>query len=736
MGIKKKIEIGGETLSVEINKVATQANGSAWIQYGETVLLATATRRKEAKDDIDFLPLLVDYREHTFAAGKFPGGFFKREGKPSERETLTSRLIDRPLRPLFPENYHYDTQIVINVLSYDLENDPDVLGITAASAALYVSDIPFTDPIAGVRVGLIEGEFIINPKNSELENSKLNLVVAGTEEAIVMVESISEELSEEIMLDALEFAHEHIKKIVKFEKEIYEEVKPEKLVIEEAYPLTDEILEEVEKKIGRKIIDAFYVEGKQNSERAIDEVLKNLLEGLDEDEDREKIIVYKKAFSHIKQEKLRKEIIENKKRPDGRGFEDVRPLNIEVGVLPRTHGSSIFKRGETQALVTVTLGSFSDVQIIDNLVSEDVSKRFMLHYNFPGFSVGEVAPLRGPGRREIGHGNLAERALSASIPSEGEFPYTIRVVSEILESNGSSSMATVCGGCLSLMDAGVPVKMPIAGVAMGLIKENDEFAILTDIAGLEDHYGDMDFKVAGSKEGITALQMDIKIKGVSREIMEKALSQAKEGRLFILNKMLETISEPRKELSPYAPRISVFKISSNKIGDVIGPGGKIIKSITKDTGAQVNIEQDGSVTVVAPNKVSMEEAIGKIRDLAEEPEMGKIYTGKITRIETYGMFVEIIPGTLGLVHVSEIADAQVRDVHQYFRIGDTVKVKIIGIDEAGKVKLSRKIIDKELPEPIKGYTPNRYGHDNNRRNYRDRDNYRDRNSYHKKKYDR
>ncbi len=736
MQMKKKIEIGGETLSIEINKVATQANGSAWVQYGDTVLLATATRRKEAKDDIDFLPLLVDYREHTFAAGKFPGGFFKREGKPSERETLISRLIDRPLRPLFPENYHYDTQIVVNVLSYDLENDPDVLGITSASAALYLSDIPFDEPIAGVRVGLIDGEFIINPKSSQLENSSLNLVVAGTEEAIVMVESVSQELPEEKIIDALEFAHENIKKIVKFEKEIFEELKPEKLKIEEAYPLTDEIINEIEGKIGEKIVNAFYVEGKKNSEQAMEDVLKELLEGLDEDEDREKIILYKKGFEHIKQQKLRKEILENKKRPDNRGFEDIRPLSIEVGVLPRTHGSAIFKRGETQALVTVTLGSFGDVQRIDNLVSEDVSKRFMLHYNFPGFSVGEVAPLRGPGRREIGHGNLAERALSSSIPSEEEFPYTIRVVSEILESNGSSSMATVCGGCLALMDAGVPIKKPIAGIAMGLIKENDNYAILTDIAGLEDHYGDMDFKVAGSKDGITALQMDIKIKGVSREIMEKALSQAKEGRLFILNKMLETISEPRKELSPYAPRISVFKISSNKIGDVIGPGGKIIKAITKDSGAQVNIEQDGSVTVVAPDKAAMDDAIAKIRNLAEEPEMGKIYTGKVTRIESYGMFVEILPGTLGLVHISEIANAQVRDVHQYFRIGDTVKVKIIGIDETGKVKLSRKVVDGELPEPIKGYVPNKYGHDNNRRNFRDRNNYRDKHSYNKKRYDR
>ncbi len=732
MSKKYTLEIGGGSISFEIGKVATQANGSAWVEFGETVILATATRSKKERDDIDFLPLLVDYREHTFAAGKFPGGFFKREGKPSEREILVSRLIDRPLRPLFPENYHYDTQIVVNVLSYDLENDPDVLGITGASAALYLSDIPFFDPIAGVRVGLINGEFVINPKASELEKSKLNLVVAGTEDAIVMVESIAYELPEEDILNALDFAHEHIKKLVKLQKEIYEELKPEKIEVEDPYPLTDNILKEVEGKIGQKLIDAFYVKGKLNSEKAIESVKEELLSEVDEEEDKEKYILYNKAFHELKQSLLREEILSKKKRPDGRAFDEVRPLSIEVGVLPRTHGSAIFKRGETQALVTATLGSFEDVQIIDNLVDEDVSKRFMVHYNFPPFSVGEVSPLRGPGRREIGHGNLAERALLPSIPEEVYFPYTIRVVSEILESNGSSSMATVCGGCLALMDAGVPIKMPIAGVAMGLIKEEDTYAILTDIAGLEDHYGDMDFKVAGSEKGITALQMDIKIKGISREIMREALEQARKGRLFILNKMLEVIPKPRPELSKWAPRISVFNIRSDKIGDVIGPGGKIIKSIINETGAKINIEQDGKVTVVAPNEEAQKEAIRRITEFSEVPEMGKVYEGKITRIENYGMFVEILPGTLGLVHISEIADTNIRDINQYFKIGDVVKVKIIGIDEMGKVRLSRKAIDGSLPPEVEGY---KY---NPRRNDRGRDRFhrRDNDFHHKKKFHR
>ncbi len=732
MSKKYTLEIGGGSISFEIGKVATQANGSAWVEFGETVILATATRSKKERDDIDFLPLLVDYREHTFAAGKFPGGFFKREGKPSEREILVSRLIDRPLRPLFPENYHYDTQIVVNVLSYDLENDPDVLGITGASAALYLSDIPFFDPIAGVRVGLINGEFVINPKASELEKSKLNLVVAGTEDAIVMVESIAYELPEEDILNALDFAHEHIKKLVKLQKEIYEELKPEKIEVEDPYPLTDDILKEVEVKIGQKLIDAFYVKGKLNSEKAIENVKEELLSEVDEEEDKEKYILYNKAFHELKQSLLREEILSKKKRPDGRAFDEVRPLSIEVGVLPRTHGSAIFKRGETQALVTATLGSFEDVQIIDNLVDEDVSKRFMVHYNFPPFSVGEVSPLRGPGRREIGHGNLAERALLPSIPEEVYFPYTIRVVSEILESNGSSSMATVCGGCLALMDAGVPIKMPIAGVAMGLIKEEDTYAILTDIAGLEDHYGDMDFKVAGSEKGITALQMDIKIKGISREIMREALEQARKGRLFILNKMLEVIPKPRPELSKWAPRISVFNIRSDKIGDVIGPGGKIIKSIINETGAKINIEQDGKVTVVAPNEEAQKEAIRRITEFSEVPEMGKVYEGKITRIENYGMFVEILPGTLGLVHISEIADTNIRDINQYFKIGDVVKVKIIGIDEMGKVRLSRKAIDGSLPPEVEGY---KY---NPRRNDRGRDRFhrRDNDFHHKKKFHR
>ena len=719
MVIKKSIDVGGRTLSVEIGKVAKQAHGACWLQYGETIVLATATHKPNPIEGADFVPLLVDYRENTYAAGKFPGGFFKREGKPSEREILTSRLIDRPLRPLFPSNYHYDTQIVASVLSFDLENDPDVHGITAASMALNFSEIPIAAMVAGVRVGYINEQLVINPTYTQMKESRLNLIVAGTEDAIMMVESRADELSEEIMLDALEFAHNEIKRIVAFGKEIQAEIGVPKMVVEEENPITPEAAEEVKAQCSEKLLKAIYTEGKKAKEKAIDKVLEDLQATIPEEEE-EKRIVYTKAFHALKEKLFRDETLLSRKRADGRSFTQIRPISIEVGLLPWPHGSALFTRGETQALVTCTLGSFDDVQIIDNLVDDDCNKRFMLHYNFPAFSVGEVAPNRGPGRREIGHGNLAERALSAAIPEEEKFPYTIRIVSDILESNGSSSMASVCGGCLALMDAGVPIKMPVAGVAMGLIKEDEKYAILTDIAGLEDHYGDMDFKVTGSEHGITALQMDIKVQGISRQIMSEALSQAKEGRFFLLGKMKETLSAPRAQLSPRAPRIAQVTIPVDKIKDVIGPGGKVIKSITAETKCKINVEDSGKITLCSPNQESEAAALEIIHRLTEEPEMGKIYEGDVKRIEDYGIFVEIIPNVHGLIHVSEIAEKPVRDVRRYFQLGDRVKSKIVGIDDQGKVRLSRRVIDAELPPEIPNYVPAPQGERSGRDRDRDR----------------
>ncbi len=701
MSIKGEVIVGGVPLSLEFKKVAKQASGSVWIQYGETVVLVTATRRKEIREGIDFLPLLVDYRENTYAAGRFPGGFFKREGKPSDREILVSRLIDRPLRPLFPDGYYYDTQIVANVFSYDMEHDPDILGITGASLALYLSDIPFENPVAGVRVGLIDNNFIINPKNSELKNSLLNLVVAGTEDAIVMVESIAYEVDEKTMIDALEFAHEHIKKIVAIQKELYNKINPEKLKYEDPFKYSDEIYQDIKTKYYNRIKEAIYIKGKLEREEKIESILSEITENIEDENEK---VLYKIAFHDVKKDIFRSEVLHERKRPDGRGFSQIRPLYMEVGILPRAHGSALFTRGETQALVSATLGTFEDVQIIDTIVDEEEAKRFMVHYNFPPFSVGEVSPLRAPSRREIGHGNLAERGLLPVIPSEEEFPYTIRVVSEILESNGSSSMATVCGGCLALMDAGVPLKTPIAGIAMGLIKEDDEYAILTDIAGFEDHYGDMDFKVAGSKNGITALQMDIKIKGITREILEQALSQAKEARLYLLDKMLEVLPEPRKHISERAPRIFKMQINPEKIKDIIGPAGKTIKNIINETGTKINIEPDGVVIIASPDENAQKKAVDMIKALTDEPEIGKIYRGKITRIEDYGIFVEIMPNVVGLVHVSELSSQHVKTPALYFSIGDEVEVKVTSIDESGRIKLSKKAVDGGvLPEPKKDF---------------------------------
>ncbi len=704
---KIEIEVGGRTLSISTGKLAKQANGSVVIKYGETMVLVTATSSKKEREGVDFLPLLVDYRENTYAAGKIPGGFFKREGKPTEREVTTSRLIDRPIRPLFPNGYHYDTQIVVSLLSFDRENEPDVLGIIGASASLMISDIPYTIPIAAVRIGYINDEFVINPTNSQLQDSKINLVVAGSKEGIVMVEAGANQVSEEFLVEAFQRAHEEIKRIVEAIEDLTARCGKEKMDFQEEVLPEDE-LKAVEEKIGQELKQAINIEGKLNKERAIAELKEKFLEEFPEEEQE----IQGKLFDEVKKRIFRRQVLDERKRPDGRAFDEVRPLHIEVGILPRAHGSALFQRGETQALVTTTLGTFEDIQRLDLLQGEDF-KRFMLHYNFPPFSVGEVSPLRSPSRREIGHGALAERALRPAIPSEEEFPYTMRVVSDILESNGSSSMATVCGGCLSLMDAGVPLKYPVAGIAMGLIYDSeDKYAILTDIAGLEDHYGDMDFKVAGSREGITALQMDIKIKNVSYEILRKALNQAKEARLYVLEKMLEVLPEPRNHISQHAPRIIILHINPAKIKDLIGPAGRTIKGIIERTGAKINIEQDGSVTIAADTAEEAEAAKKAVEELTQSAEVGKIYIGKVVRIEDYGAFIEILPNVIGLLHISEISHRRVRSVRDVLKEGQEVVVKVIAKDEHDRIKLSKKVLE----EPEEGEE------EREERRYRPRDN--------------
>ncbi len=695
---KVEVEIGGRTIEITAQKVAKQADGAVLVRYGDTIILVTATSKKEIREGVDFLPLIVDYRENTYAAGKIPGGFFKREGRPSEREVTVGRLIDRSIRPLFPEGYFYDTQVVGYLLSYDLENDPDILGIIGASAALYISDIPFEIPIAAVRVGLINGNFVINPTNSQLENSLLNLVVAASKEGIVMVEAGANQVEEDVVVDAMEFAFPEIKKIIEKIEQLREKVGKPKREFEHK-ELDEERLREVEEQLRERLLEAIHVEGKLNKENAIKALMEEYVSQFPEEEQEEA----KLYFEEVKKRVFRKDVLENGRRPDGRGFKDIRPISIEVGLLPRAHGSALFTRGETQALVTTTLGTFEDLQRLDLLEGEDV-KRFMLHYNFPPFCVGEVGPLRAPSRREIGHGALAERALLPAIPPEEEFPYTIRVVSDILESNGSSSMATVCGGCLALMDAGVPIKFPVAGIAMGLIYEDEnKYAILTDIAGLEDHYGDMDFKVAGSKQGITALQMDIKIKRVSFDLLRQALHQAREARLYVLERMLEVLPEPRKEISRYAPRIIIHHIKPEKIKDLIGPAGRTIKQIIEKTGAKIDIQQDGKITVAAESIEKAEEALKLIREVTQEAEVGKVYIGKVVRIEDYGAFVEILPNVVGLLHISEIANRRIKNIRDELREGQEVVVKVISKDEYDRIRLSKKAVDAMVegsnPEP-------------------------------------
>src|SRR3954468_7324583 len=688
----REVTVGqGTILRFETGKLAKQAGGSVIVRSGDSVVLVTACRAANAREGIDFLPLTVDYREYTYASGRIPGGFFKREGKPAEKEVLTSRVIDRPIRPLFPAGWRYETQIIALVLSADTENDTDVLALTGASAALALSDIPFEKTIAGVRVGLVDGQYLINPTFEQRKQSKIDLVVAGSKDGIVMVEAGAKEVTEEEMVQALERAHVAIKDIVAGIDALAQQAGQKKQAATQR-EIGKEFYREVEEKVLVPLADAMRIQDKLENYGSVDQVLSNLIASLPDGEVERKVEA-KAIFKELKEKVLRDEILERGQRLDGRAFDQIRSISIEVGVLPRVHGSAVFTRGETQALVTATLGTADDQQKVET-VDGETWKRFMLHYNFPPFSVGEVAFMRGPGRREIGHGALAERALAPMMPPEEKFPYTVRVVSDILESNGSSSRASVCGGSLSMMDAGVPLKAPVAGVAMGLVmnEENGKYAVLTDIAGAEDHYGDMDFKVAGTAEGITALQMDIKVAGITMEIMRKALAQAREGRLFILRKMQETLSQSRANVAAYAPRIVTIRIPVDKIRDVIGPGGKMIRSIIERTGVKIDVEDDGRVNVASADEASAAKAIGIIQELTATPELNKTYMGKVQRITDFGAFVEIMPGLDGLLHVSEIAHYRVKDVRDELKEGDQVMVKVINIDPSGKIRLSRKAL--------------------------------------------
>jgi len=698
----REISVGRQTISIETGRLAKQADGSVVVRLGDTMVLVTACTAPTPREGIDFLPLTVDYKEYTYASGRIPGGFFKREGKPTEKEVLTSRLIDRPIRPLFPAGWRNETQVIALVLSADSENDSDVLAITGASAALAVSSIPFTRTIAGVRVGHVDGEFVINPTFEQRKRSRIDLVVAGTKDGIVMVEAGAKEATEEEMVQALEHAHTAIKEIAAGIDALAQQAGQKKQAATQR-EIGKEYYREVEEKVLVPLADAMRIQDKLENYGTVDQVLSDLIASIPEEEVERKVDA-KAIFKELKEKVLRDEILERGKRLDGRKFDEIRSITIEVGVLPRVHGSAVFTRGETQALVSATLGTADDQQKVET-VDGETWKRFMLHYNFPPFSVGEVAFMRGPGRREIGHGALAERALAPMMPAEEKFPYTVRVVSDILESNGSSSMASVCGGSLSMMDAGVPLKAPVAGVAMGLVmnEENGKYAVLTDIAGAEDHYGDMDFKVAGTGEGITALQMDIKVSGITMEIMRQALAQAREGRLFILRKMQETLSVSRANVSAHAPRIVTIRIPVDKIRDVIGPGGKMIRSIIERTGVKIDVEDDGRVNVASADEASAAKAIGIIQELTATPELNKTYIGKVQRITDFGAFVEIMPGLDGLLHVSEIAHYRVKDVRDELKEGDQVMVKVINIDPSGKIRLSRKAL--LTPEEGQAKTP-------------------------------
>ncbi len=693
-----EVNVGGQPLTIETGKIAKQASGSVVVRYGDTMVLVTACYASWEREGLDFLPLTVDYRENTYASGRIPGGFFKREGKPPEKEVLTSRVIDRPLRPLFPDTWRRETQVVAFVISADTENDSDVLALTGASAALALSAIPFQATIAAVRVGLVDGEFIINPTYEQRRQGRLDLVVAGSKDALVMVEAGAQIVSEEDMITGLEAGHAAIRDIiVEIDKLAAAAGKTKMAVVEKS--LDASVVADVEAALLGPLADAMRLKDKLESYAAVDKVLDDYLATLPED-DSARRSDSKGAFKALKEKVLRDEILERGQRLDGRAFDEIRAVTGDVGLLPRAHGSAVFTRGETQALVTTTLGTADDQQKVE-MVDGSVYKRFMLHYNFPPFSVGEVKFLRGPGRREIGHGNLAERSLQPVVPGEDAFPYTMRVVSDILESNGSSSMASVCGGALALMDAGVPLKAPVAGVAMGLIMDEatGRHAVLSDIAGAEDHYGDMDFKVAGTADGITALQMDIKVGGINADIMREALNQAKAGRLHILERMSATLADPREKTSTYAPRIVTIQIPVDKIRDVIGPGGKTIRSIIERTGVKIDVEDDGRVNVASSDDESAQKALSIIEELTATPELNKSYLGTVQRITDFGAFVEVLPGVDGLLHISEIAHYRVKEVRDELQEGAQVLVKVINVDPSGKIRLSRKAL---LDKPVEG----------------------------------
>jgi len=715
--IRKSMTLGGRELIIETGKMAKQASGSVTVRYADTIALVTATANLLSTPKQDFFPLQCEYQERAYAAGKIPGGFFKREGRPSEREILGSRLIDRPIRPLFPNGFFSDTQVIASVISSDQENPGDILGIIGASAALSISEIPFLGPIAGVRVGRIDGEYILNPTIPQMEKSEMEIVIAGTEESVVMVEGEAKEISEEVIVSAIEFGHQAIVQIIQLQKELIAEVKPVKAVFQ--VPVMPEgFVEAVEAKTLPMLLD-WREKGKQKKKTRSDAIaffLKSLKEELEEPFPGMGSVV-EKIVDEILKNDMRKKIVESGIRLDGRGLKEIRPITCEIGVLPRAHGSALFTRGETQSLGSVTLGTKLDEQIIDAIDREEFTKKFMLHYNFPPFSVGEVRPLRGTGRREIGHGHLAERALRTQIPGEEEFPYTVRIVSDILESNGSSSMATVCAGSLAMMDAGIPVRCTVAGIAMGLIKENDQYIVLTDILGAEDHYGDMDFKVTGTKTGITAIQMDLKVQGISTSIMRSALEQAKEGRFFIINTMEKTISQPRPEISPFAPKMITMKVDIELIGEIIGPGGKNIKAVQAQSGAKVEISDDGMIFISAPDGSAGENAKRLIEGMIAKPEEGAIYRNcAVKRLETYGAFVEILPGKEGLLHISEVAWKRTDDINTIMKVGDKVDVLLKKISSPGRFELSMKEL---LPKP-EGYTEERNsGHEHSGR---DRDN--------------
>jgi polyribonucleotide nucleotidyltransferase len=693
-----EVDLDGRKITLETGKVAKQANGAVVVRSGDSVVLVSACMANDPKPGAGFFPLTVDYREYTYAAGKIPGGFIKREGRLSEKEVLTSRLIDRPIRPLFPEGFLYETQIIAMVLSADPEQDPNSLAIVGAAAALAISDIPFPYVLAGVRVGMKDGKYVANATYTEGRESKLNIIVAGTEDGIVMVEAGAQQVSEAEVLGAIEFGHECCKKIAAGIRELMKLAgKPKREFV--AAALDQALYDQISKDVRADLTDALNTEthDKAESHTLVAALKKRVVEAQPEEQKAEAA----KCLESLRERIFRHEMIENHRRPDGRAFDQIRPITIETSALPRTHGSALFTRGETQALVTITLGTKDDEQRIELIEpGESPSKRFMLHYNFPPFSVGETGFMRGPGRREIGHGALAERALAALIPTEETFPYTMRVVSDILESNGSSSQATVCGASLALMDAGVPLAAHVGGIAMGLVMEGKDYAILTDIAGAEDHYGDMDFKVAGTREGITALQMDIKIPNVTTAIMKEALEQARHGRLFILGKMYEALPKANASISPYAPRIYTLHIPTDKIRDVIGPGGKVIRGIIEQTGVKIDVEDDGTVHVASADEASANKAIQIITDLTASAEVGKTYLGKVVRLVDFGAFVEIFPGTDGLLHISEVAENRIRDVRDELKEGDQILVKVLAL-EGNKIKLSRKAVLKEQREKLK-----------------------------------